>query len=233
VLLEQPISTRTPLPARELRLSAIPLRRPYISRITAQAGEGAPITPGAAIVVEGVDFLGDGAFVDIDGAPAPLASVDAVRLTLTLPAGLAAGPHALLARRALKLSVGGEVRPAFASNLAAFVLQPVITKTAGNFDIAITNVQGSGAAPRSATITINVAPQIAANQTATLELLNPQGVAYTFMAAPRAAATAQLVFRVAGVVAGDYFVQTRVDGAASPLELDANRAPVAPKAKIP
>ncbi|MBI1868060.1 MAG: DUF4255 domain-containing protein [Methylocystis sp.] len=233
VLVEQQISTQTPLPARELRLSAIPLRRPYISRITAQAGEGEPITPGAGIAVEGVDFLGDGAFVDIDGAPVPLASIDNLRLTLTLPAGLAAGTHALLARRGLKLSPGGDVRPAFASNLAAFVLQPVVTKTAGNFDVAIINVQGTGMAPRSATITIKVAPQIGADQIATLELLGPQGIAFTFMAAPRAAATAQLVFNITGVVAGDYFVQTRIDGAASPLELNANRAPVAPKATIP
>jgi len=233
VLVEQQIATQTPLPAAELRLSAILLRRPYISRITAQAGEGAPITPGAVIVIEGVDFLGDGAFVDIDGAPTQLASVDDSRLTLSLPAGLAAGTHALLARRGLKLGTGGDVRPAFASNLAAFVLQPVITNTAGNFDIAITNVQGTGAAPRSATITIKVAPQIGADQIATLELLGPRGIAFTFIAAPRVAATAQLVFSVTGVAAGDYFVHTRVDGAASPLQLDANRAPVAPKATIP
>ena len=74
---------------------------------------------------------------------------------------------------------------------------------------------------------------IGAGQIATLEFSTAQGVAYTFRAAPRAAPTTELTFAIAGVAAGDYFVQVRVDGAGSPLDLDVNRAPVGPKATIP
>lgn len=233
ILLERQIATQPALPTRELRLASATMRSPVISRIVAQAGPDAPITAGGVIAIQGQNLLGDAAFVDLDGAPAPLLSSDDAQLTLTLPAGLAAGPHTALVRRGVKLSGASDARPAFPSNLAAFVLQPAITQTAGKFDIAVANVQGTGAAPRSATVTLDVAPQIGAGQTATLELSGSQGVLFTFMAAPRAAAAGELVFNITGVPAGDYFVQTRVAGAASPLQLDANRVPLAPKATIP
>jgi hypothetical protein len=35
------------------------------------------------------------------------------------------------------------------------------------------------------------------------------------------------------VKAGTYVLRVRVDGAASPVDLDASQTPVAPKAKIP
>ena len=114
-----------------------------------------------------------------------------------------------------------------------FVLQPTVTKTAGNYDVAISNVQGAGAAPRSATITVGVAPAVAPTQTATLEMLAGQQVAYTFRALPLANAGAQLTFAISGVTAGDYVFRVRIDGAESPLELDPNQTPTAPKGTIP
>ncbi|MGH6949802.1 MAG: DUF4255 domain-containing protein, partial [Vitreimonas sp.] len=152
---------------------------------------------------------------------------------LTLPAGLTAGPHKLLVTHGVNFGAPTGVRPGFTSNLAAFVVQPVITKTGNQYDIAVANVQGTGNAPRSATITVRVTSDVGAKQTATLELLGPQGVANTFMAPPRTASTSQLVFAAQGVTAGTYFFQVRIDGAASPLELDATGAPVAPSRTIP
>jgi Pvc16 N-terminal domain len=233
ILLEQQVSTHPSLPAREIRLAAVPLRRPYIQRVGAQAGNGASITPGAAIVVEGSDLSGDAPFVEIDGAQTLVLSADDQLIALALPAGLAAGPHTVLVRSGLKIGNNVDARAAFASNLSAFVLQPVIQKTAGQYNITISQVQGAGASLRSATITIDMAPSIGLGQIATLELLNAQGVAYTFLALPRTAPVTQLSFAAAGVVAGDYFVQVRVDGAASTLDLDINGAPVGPKATIP
>jgi hypothetical protein len=120
-----------------------------------------------------------------------------------------------------------------ASNLGAFVVQPIITRTAGNFDIAISNTQGNGAAARSAAIAVGVAPGVGPKQAATIELLKLQQVAYTFSAAPRTGRVTQLNFSVSGVTAGDYLFRVRIDGAESPLELDANRTPIAPKGTIP
>lgn len=233
VLLERAIAAHPSLPTRELRLAAIPLRRPQIARIRAEAGEGAPITPGAAIVVEGTDLAGDTTRVEIDDAPLLVTAAEHARVTLPLPAGLSAGLHKLLVRQGIDFGAPGGARPGFASNLAAFVVQPVITKTAGQYDIAIDNVQGTGAAPRSATIAIRVAPEVGPKQTATLELLGAQGVANTFLAAPRAGPASQLTFAAQGVTAGDYVFQLRIDGAASPLDIDATGAPVAPKRTIP
>ena len=70
-----------------------------------------------------------------------------------------------------------------------FVLQPTVTKNAGNYDVAISNVQGAGAAPRSAIITVGVAPAVAPTQTTTLEMLAGQQVAYTFTATSSPALT--------------------------------------------
>ncbi|WOJ90449.1 DUF4255 domain-containing protein [Methylocapsa polymorpha] len=234
ILLEQLISTRPSLPTRDVRLAAVPLQRPMISRVAAQAGNGAPITPGAVVRIDGSDLVGDGAFVEIDGALTPTLSADDDLITLALPVGLAAGPHAVLVRRGVKNGTDADARPMFASNPVAFVLLPVIHKTANQYDIAISGVQGAGASPRSAMVTIILILSIGVRQTATLELLNAQAaVAYTFLAVPRASPTTQLAFAIAGVAAGDYFVQVRIDGAVSPLDLDANRAPVSPKATIP
>lgn len=232
VLLERPITPKPSLPTREVRLTAVPLRRPHVARIKAEASDTAPITPGVVVVIEGRDLTGDATLVEIDDVPAPVTAAESERITLTLPAGLSAGTHRLLVRHGLKFGASEAARPGFASNLAAFVVQPVITQTAGQHDITIDNVQGSGAAPRSASITIRTAPDIGPKQIATLELLGPQGVANTFPAAPRVAATAQLTFAAQGVKAGDYVFQLRIDGAASPLELVPNGVPVAPKRTI-
>ena len=108
----------------------------------------------------------------------------------------------------------------------------MITETAGAYDIAIANVQGTGSAPRSATVTIHAAPDIGLQQTATLEMLSGQQVAYRFLAQSLSAPGGQLTFQISGVTAGDYVFQLRIDGAASPLDLDQNGAPMG-RAKPP
>ncbi len=233
VFLERQILARPALPTRELRLSAVPLRRPLVTRILAAADENTPVTSGTMIAVEGTGLAADLTEVEIDGIRLSVTAAENSRVVLTLPPHLLAGPHTLLVRLWLDPGTPGGPRSAFASNQAAFVVQPVITKTAGNFDIDIGNVQGTASAPRSATITVHVAPDVGTRQTATLELLTPQGVAGTFMAAPRAASTSTLVFSATGVVAGVYLVQLRIDGAVSPLDHDANGVALAPKGTIP
>src|SRR5262249_43988742 len=100
-------------------------------------------------------------------------------------------------------------------------------------DIVISNVQGTGTAPRSATVVVTVQPVIASRQQVTLELLTAQGVAYTFLANPHASDTSQATFALSGVTAGAYVFRVRIDGAESPLELDAQRQPIAPQGTIP
>jgi hypothetical protein len=233
VLIEREVTPRPALPTRAFNLAAIPLRQPYIARVAPQAGEGAPILPGSTVTVEGVDLRAEVMRVEIDGAPVTTSEVRANRITLTLPGTLAAGAHSLQVRHGVEMGATGGGRLAFSSNLGAFVLQPIITQTGNQYDIDISNVQGTGQSPRSATVAIGVEPNVEPKQTSTLEMLTGQGVAYTFMAQPRTDDTDELTFAISGVTAGDYLFRARVDGAESPLELDANRIPVAPKGTIP
>jgi hypothetical protein len=233
VLLERAIPTHPALPARAVQLVALPLRTPRIDAIVSTSGDTAPITAGGSIVVEGADLTADSSIVEIDGAAAPATSGANDRIVLALPAGITAGPHTLQVRQGVLIGGAPPPRPVFASDLAAFSVRPVIAKTGGAANIAITGVQGAGTAPRSATVTIQLSPAVGVTQTATLEMLSGPLVAYRFLAQKLAAPAAQLVFPIAGVAAGDYIFQLRIDGAPSPLDLDATGAAIGPKETIP
>jgi len=233
VLLERAVTPRPALPARAVQVVALPLRTPRIDAIVSAAGDAAPIVAGGSIVIEGADLLGDATTVEIDGNAVATTTAENNRIVLPLPAGTAAGPHTLQVRQGVLLGGAGTPRPAFASDLATFMVQPVITKTGNAYNITIANVQGTGTAPRSAAVQIRVAPVVGVQQMVTLEMLSGQQVAFRFLAQPLAAPAAQLTFRISGVAAGDYFFVVRIDGAASPLDLDASGAITGPKATIP
>jgi hypothetical protein len=233
VLLEPAIAARPALPTRAVQLVALPMRTPRIDAIVSVAGDSAPIVATGSIIVQGADLLADSSIVEIDGTAAATTSTANDAIVLPLPAGMAAGPHTLQVRQAVLFNGTGTPRPAFASDLATFSVLPVITGTGGTFDIAIAHVQGTGAAPRSATVTIQVAPAVGVRQTATLELSSAGRVVHRFLAQPLAVAGTQLVFQIAGVAAGAYIFQVRVDGAASPLTVDATGAPTGPQETIP
>ena len=233
VLLEPAITTSPALPTRAVQLVALPMRTPRIDAIVSAAGETVPIIATSSISVEGADLLADSTIVEIDGTAAPTTTASNDTIVLPLPAGIAAGPHTLQVRQAVQFNGTGTPRPAFASDLATFSVLPIITSTGATFDIAITNVQGTGAAPRSAIVTIQVSPAVSTQQTVTLEMSSQGLVAYRFLAQPLAAAGTQLVFQIAGVAAGTYFFQVRVDGAASALAVDASGAPTGPQETIP
>jgi hypothetical protein len=233
VLLERAVTARPALPTRAVQLVALSMRTPRIDAIVSAAGDAAPIVATGSIIVEGADLLGDSTIVEIDGTAAPTTTAANDQILLALPATIACGPHALQVRQSVLFNGTGTPRPAFASDLATFSVLPVITSTGANPNIAITGVQGTGAAPRSATVTIQVAPAIGVQQTVTLEMSRSGLVVYRFLAQPLTAAGTQLVFQIAGVASADYLFQVRVDGAASPLTLDATGTPTGPKATIP
>jgi hypothetical protein len=232
ILLERTITPQPAPPTRAVQLVALPIRIPSITAIVSAAGAASPIVAPGSIIVEGSDLIGDSIDVEIDGVSAPTTSAANDRIVLALPAGVTAGPHTLQTRQGVALGASG-TRPAFASPLATFTVAPTVTMTGGAFNLAVTNVEGAGAAPRSATVTVAVAPNVAVGQTATLEMSAGGQVVYRFLAAALAAAGPTLTFQVAGVTAGTYIVQVRVDGAASPLAVDATGAPTGPQAVIP
>jgi Pvc16 N-terminal domain len=233
VIVERNVATSPALPVRETRLAVAPLHHPRIDRVVSAAGEGTPIVAGATIEVVGSDLAAAATRAEIDDRPVDVATAAATQVTLTLPAGLPAGPHALLLRQGADLGSADGPRWAIASNLAAFVLHPSIGRTNGLFDVAVSNVQGAGNAPRSATVTVRVTPDVGTRQTPTLELLTGSSVARTFAALPLSAPGGQLVFPVSGIAAGDYVCRVRIDGADSAPDLDGNGVPVAPAVTFP
>jgi Pvc16 N-terminal domain len=233
VLIAPQVTPRPALPTRTFDLTALPIRRPFVARVVAQAGEDAPIVPGSTVIVEGQSLREEVMRVEIDGAEVAVGDARPERLILTLPGGLTAGAHSLQVRHGVQFGAPGVSHLVFPSNAASFVLRPVITETAGQPDIAISNVQGTGTQPRSADVAVGVDPVVGAEQLVTLELLTGEGVAHTFMGQPPAVDTDPVAFAISGVVAGDYLFRVRVDGAESPLEVDAAGVPVGPEATIP
>src|SRR5262249_49605001 len=150
------------------------------------------------------DLQGLATQVAIDGTQVNTTEVTGDHITLNLPATLSAGPHRIQVLQGVQFDPASTPRIVLKSNLGVFVVHPAITETAGQPDIAISNVQGAGAALRSAVVTTGVAPAVAPGQMATLELLKLQQVAFTFAAAQRTTAVTSLVFPISGVPAGDY-----------------------------
>lgn len=233
LLIEQQVTTKPALPARAVNFATVPLRQPYIRRVVSQAGEDAPILSGSAVAVEGDDLRSDLTIVTVDGIEAASGTGNANRIGFPLPTSLRAGPHTVQVRQGVRVGAAASVRMGASSNLAAFVLQPAVTRTGSAYNIVISDVQGTGTGPRSATIAIQVQPAVASKQSATLEMLTAQGVAYVFMAAARTEDMTELQFAVSGVSAGSYLMRVRVDGAESPFDLDADRVAVAPAGTLP
>jgi hypothetical protein len=86
-------------------------------------------------------------------------------------------------------------------------------------------VTGNGTDPRSADLNLTVDPEVGPDQRVVL-VLNQTGsddpASYTFVLAPRDAASTTLTVPVTGVVAGTYLVRVMIDGAESPLTISAN-----------
>jgi len=234
VLVERQLVPQPALPTRTFNLAAIPLRQPFIRQVVADAGEGVPIRPGDQVRIAGVDLQGQVTQVLVDQAQVTATDISGDHITINVPASLSAGPHRAQIVQGVRIDPAGTPRMAVRSNLGTFVVHPAITQTAGQPDITITNVQGTGAAPRSASVTVGSSPPVGRDQLATLELLQQQETIYTFAAtSPRAGPVTQLAFPVSGVAAGDYLFRVRVDGAESALQLDPNRVPIGPKGTIP
>ena len=233
VLIERDLVVEPVPPPRSFALVALPLRRAVIRRVLAAGGEREPILSGANIRVEGEDLRAGVMRVEVDGEEATVAGIGVEHLEVTPPAGLTAGAHTLQIRHGVDIGAPGEPHLVFASNPASFVLHPRITDTGGVPDILVEDVQGTGSAPRSATITTGVEPLVEPDQTVALELLRGDEVVAMAMATVRNQETNDVVFGVEEVAADDYLFRIRVDGAESPFETDADGTPIGPEATIP
>jgi len=233
VLIEDDEKPVDALPVRERQIHVMPFHRPVIQSITTTAGSGAPILLSSTIVLLGQSLQGEVTTVrlgDAEVTPPPGAVTDAsITLPLSLFAAgtLRAGP---LGTQVVQLvNMGNPPTPhrGVESDVVPFVLRPVIAKKANNVDYDITVAAG--------TVTVKLVPGVGAGQRVLMFLSQLAADApVSFVAGtPPAAATATLTFSTAGIAAGTYLIRIQVDGAESPLDVDATGHFTGPTVTLP
>lgn len=230
------------LPVLSYRVAAQPMRAPVISQIAPlQNGNpdpGGPITMATDIVILGANLTapsGGATQVEISGITQPPAAISARQITLALPAGLAAGVQTAQVSQQVMLGSPPVPHPGTGatSARAAFVLSPTIAPGAAPGSFAITVLPNFGSPPGPA-LQVQVTPTVQAGQRAVLQML-PQAAPANgeiFDGGTQSSATDTLVFPIAGLPAGVYFVRVLINGAMSPLATGPGGAPDGPSVTI-
>jgi len=234
-----------PLPVLASNIYALPFRQPVVTGIVSAQGPNVLILPGSQILLIGRNFR----YIQPSGTqliPAatqvlignslltPLAASD-TQLTVALPPDLPAGTQTAQVIQSLMLGTPPTPhQQGFQSDVAPFVLHPIIEKNVSPPGGYAVNVLAAVGSPAGEGVSVTVSPKVAAGQQAVLELLQlaQPGAARLVSAGAITAPTDTLVFPVAGVPAGNYLVRVRIDGAESPLDLDPSGAPVAPSVTL-
>ena len=243
----EPDDTPAPaLPVRARNLYAAPFRQPVIEQVLSQAAadqpvQDQPILPGFILVLQGQRLSSGIAQVQIADAtvtPAP-GQVQDGEIRVPLPLGLHAGVHAVQVVQQQLLGTPPTPHRGVESNVAAFVLHPTVTATATH--VSSRNVGGVNVA--TCDLTAALTPPVGSLQRVVLLLsefnapADRVARAYGFRApardlAPDPPESSTIVVRAADVVPGDYLLRVQVDGAESPLAVDANGQYVSPRVTI-
>lgn len=227
VVIEGDESAQAALPVLERRLYVHPFQNAFIAEVASALGPGQPILGGGTLVLRGRQLRRDPMRVVVRGvAVEPSAASDGeVRVPLTTPpfppGALRAGVQGVSVVHPLLMGMPAVEHAGFESNVAAFVLRPRIV---------------ASAAPTSTQVNLTVDPEVGKGQRAVLLLNRLPGFpssSHVFTNPPAPADTSTLTFVVAGVAAGDYFVRVQVDGAESPVVLDALNPAFGPKVSVP
>lgn len=253
VLIESRAATKSALPVITRNVQAITLQKPTISQILSQKTAADPpdpdqmILPGYILILSGNELKGQNITVLLSGLQIvpPAASVKTTSITFPLPSGLLPGPQSVMVLQSVTYVSNGQTYPGFTSNQASFVLHPVVQS------VSAANVQGSGTTPRSGDLLLTVDPpvgpmqdvRVALNQYLTNSPPPDTPLAYTFQVPPRVQLQSppssppppspNLQVSFSGVLPGTYVVRVQIDGADSPLSMDANGFFAFPQVTIP
>lgn len=239
VLIESEESPQSALPVRGRNLYVMPFHQPVIEQVMSSEGADMPIVADSMLVIRGKKLRGDITLAKVNGievTPAPV-DISETQITIPLPAGLQAGVQGLQVIHQMLMGTPPVLHKGVESNLVAFVLHPAITKK-----VTISNIKGTGSAPRSADLTIEINPTIGKNQRVILllnEISGGDAASYTFVDESRNTDTSTIIIPVRGVKAADYLVRVQVDGAQSQLITDTDESSPTynqytdPKVKIP
>jgi len=253
ILIESRATTQSAPPVVTRSVQAITLKKPTIDTVLSQSSPASPpdanqmILPGYSLVLQGSELKGQDTMVIIAGIAVvpPAATLKSTSITVPLPAGLLPGAQSVIVKQSVVYTSNGAIYPAFESNQVSFLLHPVIQT------VTAANVQISGATLRSGDLLLTVNPPIGPNQDVRVALNqyltgSPPPVpplAYTFQVPPRVmlqspppsppppSPNIQVSFD--GVAPGTYVVRVQVDGADSPLTMDASGYFSSPQVTIP
>jgi hypothetical protein len=241
VLVESQVTPKPALPVQLPNVYVVPIRRPLVERVASQDGPDEPIVAGTTIVVSGERLRSDETRLRVGDTVVtpPVVEVGETEIRASLkpplfPTGtLRAGIQGAQVVHLLDIGTPPTLHRGFESNVAPFVLRPTITST------NVTNVTGTGTAPRSATVTVVADPPIGKDQRVVLLRDTASGdEAYSFQAPSRQLAADPVAIHVEGIAAGTYLVRIQVDGAESVLEVQTAPGPnqgrfVSPTLTIP
>lgn len=219
-LIRRSLPSRSAPPVADYKVYALPFKQPAIAEVFSEDGPGKPILTGRQLVLRGHSLRGDQTEVYVGGIKVDAADLEISneRIKLKLPAAARAGIQGVQVKHLLKMGAPEEDHRGFESNVAAFVLQPRITKTGSSYDI--TDNPGS---PRK--LVIGLSPPIEASQRVEL-LLNQVSASRSYVIEaikkkPGDYPLATPEFAVPDdLVAGAYLFRVRVNGAESPLDFD-------------
>lgn len=224
VFLETEDAPRRPLPVRRPGVYVVPFGQPVIERVSPPGGPSAPVGVGTRLVLEGRALAGDITRVRVGGVEVVPDEATETGVAFTLPATVRAGVQGVRVVHLREMGEPPSPRVAGESNVVAFVLSPAITGT------GVANVTGTGAAPRTAEVTVELSPPAAPDQRVVLALNerragpaapgSPPPASLTFTAPPRTADASSVTFAVAGLGPAAYLARVQVDGAESQLSVD-------------
>ena len=230
---------------------ANPLSQPVISQILSQAPgpptqpfvAGQPVLAGYNLSLLGSNFSGQSTTVSIDGTDLPLGGMllSPSRIVVPIPIGTLAGTHAV--QVVIRQNMGTPPTPhrTTQSQPVAFVLQPQISPPIG---VTITSGEGADdSTQREGSFDVTVSPHVGVSQQVSL-LLNeyqppatrsPRAYSLTAPANdpdtdPATSPTVTMPFTT--LLPAAYFVRISVDGAESPLGMDASGSYATPQVVI-
>jgi hypothetical protein len=237
VLIDGKPTPNPPIPVRDYGFFAFPMNKPVIDKVQAIPAANDFIVQGGQVRLTGINFFMENmqTALEVGGSKVTPSKLQANLTEFTVPTGLTAGVQGLQIHHAFMQGVPQEPHRAISSDLAAFVLHPLITKQGSNYDITVSNVQGTGSTPRSADISVKIQPAAKDTQRLTIELIDASNNQIrTYNATSNNHATGEIVYAISDIPAGDYLVRVRVDGAESAFDSDmSTHLPIAPEVNIP
>ncbi len=242
VLIEGLETPQEALPVLDRNVYVVPTHQPRIEQVISQAGAGEPIVEGGTLVIQGQHLEGDITRVrlgDREAAPAELSDLR-ITLPLTTPPlaanSLRAGLQGVQVVQLLSIGTPETPHRGIESNVAAFVLSPVIAKDAGNkYKISKSSHTDPQTGVSFVDLTIELKPPVGRDQRVLL-LLNefsppadrpPRActfpvTSHSVAGAPESSKTIVASIPKNAIPADDYLVRVQVDGAQSSLDVKAS-----------